>query len=75
MLIGGLRELVRLVRPVTGRSVSFRLRFRFVRDVRAGEADLRRRMTIVVLIAGPPRSEYGGVSGILFASFLLQLVN
>ena len=43
--IGGLGELVRLVRPpVTGRSASFRLRFRFVRAVRAvraGEAKLR----------------------------------
>ena len=39
-------ELVRLVRPpVTGRSASFRLRFRFVRAVRAvrGEAKLRGR--------------------------------
>ena len=46
--IGGLGELVRLVRPpVTGRSASFRLRFRFVRAVRAvraGEAKLRGRM-------------------------------
>jgi hypothetical protein len=44
--IGGLGELVRLVRPpVTGRSASFRLRFRFVRAVRAvrGEAKLRGR--------------------------------
>ena len=48
MYIGGLGELVRLVRPpVTGRSASFRLRFRFVRAVRAvraGEAKLRGRM-------------------------------
>ena len=41
--------------PVDGRSASFCLRFRFVRvvramrAVRAGEAKLRRRMTIVVL--------------------------
>ena len=45
-IIGGLGELVRLVRPpVTGRSASFRLRFRFVRAVRAvrGEAKLRGR--------------------------------
>ena len=45
--IGGLGELVRLVRPpITGRSASFRLRFRFVRAVRAvraGEAKLRGR--------------------------------
>ena len=55
---GGLGELVRLVRsPVTGRSASFRLRFRFVRvvrAVRAGEAKLRGRMTSDVPIAGPP---------------------
>ena len=41
--IGGLGELVRFIRPpVTGRSASFRLRFRFVRAVRAvrGEAKL-----------------------------------
>ena len=48
LFIGGLGELVRLVRaPVTGRSASFRLRFRFVRAVRAvhaGEAKLRGRM-------------------------------
>ena len=58
--IGGLGELVRLVRPpLTGRSASFRLRFRFVRAVRAvraGEAKLRGRACIVVLIAGPPGS-------------------
>ena len=40
--------------PVTGRSASFRLRFRFVRAVRAGEAKLCGRMWDVVLIAGPP---------------------
>ena len=40
--------------PVTGRSASFRLRFRFVRAVRAGEAKLRGRMWTVILIAGPP---------------------
>ena len=44
-IIGGLGELVRLVRPpVTGRSASFRLRFCFVcavRAVRAVEAKLR----------------------------------
>ena len=43
--------------PVTGRSASFRLRFRFVRvvrAVRAGEAKLRGRMQTVILIAGPP---------------------
>ena len=50
--------------PVTGRSVSFRCRFRFVRvarALRAGEAKLRGHMTIVVGIAGPPGSEYPGV--------------
>ena len=37
--IGGLGELVRLLRPpVTGRSASLRLRFRFVRVVRAMRA-------------------------------------
>ena len=43
--------------PVTGRSASFRLRFRFVRvvrAVRAGEAKLRGRMTSDVPNAGPP---------------------
>ena len=42
--------------PVTGRWASFRLRFRFVRAVRAvrGEAKLCGRMWDVVLIAGPP---------------------
>ena len=42
---------------VTVRSVSFRLRFRFVRvvrAVRAGEAKLRGRMYTVILIAGLP---------------------
>ena len=50
--------------PLTGRSASFRLRFRFVRAVRAlraGEAKLRGRMTIVVGIAGSPESEYPGL--------------
>ena len=43
--------------PVTGRSASFRLRFRFVRvvrAVRAGEAKLRGRLVSDVLNAGPP---------------------
>jgi len=47
--------------PVTGRSASLRLRFRFVRvvrAVRAGEAKLRGRMQTVILIAGPPGCEY-----------------
>ena len=56
--IGGLGELERFILPpVTGRSASFRLRFRFVRvvrAVRAGEAKLRGRMTSDVPIAGPP---------------------
>ena len=49
--------------PVTGRSVSFRLRFRSVRVVpaaRVGEAKLRRRITIVFLTAGPFGCEYPG---------------
>ena len=53
--IGGLGELVRFIRPpVTGRSASFRLRFRFVRAVRASEAKLCGRMWNVILNAGPP---------------------
>ena len=46
--IGGVGELERFILPpLTGRSASFRLRFRFVRvvrAVRAGEAKLRGRM-------------------------------
>ena len=65
MAIGGLGELERFILPpVTGRSASFRLRFRFVRVVRAmraGEAKLRGRMTTDVLIAGPPGCQDGGV--------------
>ena len=60
--------------PVTRTSVSFRLRFRFVRvvrAVRAGDAKLCGRMTIVVLIAGPPGCEYPGASPRFFASLLL----
>ena len=54
-IIGGLGELERFILPpVTGRSASFRLRFRFVRVVRAGEAKLRGRITSDVPIAGPP---------------------
>ncbi len=60
--IGGLGELERFILPpVTGRSASFRLRFRFVRvvrAVRAGEAKLRGRIQTVVLIAGPPGCEF-----------------
>ena len=47
--------------PVTGRSASFRLRFRFVRVVRAvpaGEAKLCGRMYNVILIAGPSWCEF-----------------
>ena len=47
--------------PVTGKSVSFRLRFRFVRvvrAVRAGQAKLCERIKIVVLIAWPLGCEY-----------------
>ena len=66
--------------PVTGRSASFRLRFRFVRVVRAvpaGEAKLRGRMQTVILIAGPPGCEYPGVAfprfpGALSLSFCAQ---
>ena len=80
MCIGGLGELVRPVRPpVTGRSASFRLRFRFVRvvrAVRAGEAKLRGRIQTVILIAGPPGCEYPGVAsrfpGALSLSFCAQ---
>ena len=49
--------------PVNGRSASFRLRFRFVRvvrAVRAGEAKLRGRIHTVILIAGLPGCEYPG---------------
>ena len=51
--------------PVTGRSASFRLRFRFVRAVRAvrGEAKPCGRMWDVVLIAGPPGCWDRRVSG------------
>ena len=65
--------------PVTGRSASFRLRFRFVRvvrAVRAGEAKLRGRMQTVVLIAGPPGCEYPGVCfgpGVFSLSFCAQV--
>ena len=63
--------------PVTGRSASFRLRFRFVRvvrAVRAGEAKLRGRIQTVILIAGPPGCEYPGVPlpGALSLSFCAQ---
>ena len=62
--------------PVTGRSASFRLRFRFVRVVRAGEAKLRGRMQTVILIAGPPGCEYPGVPVVcLPASFRLVFVH
>ena len=50
--------------PVTGRSASFRLRFRFARAVRAGEAKLRGRIQTVILIAGPSGCEYPGVRGV-----------
>ena len=55
----GLNRRLRGVRmayptPETERSVSFRLRFRFVRAVRAGEAKLPGRMTSDGPIAGPP---------------------
>ena len=58
MWIGGSGELERFILPpVTGISASFRLRFRFVRvvrAVRAGEAKLCGRVASDVLIAGPP---------------------
>ena len=55
--------------PVTGRSTSSRLRFRFVR---ASEAKLCGRMWNVILIAGPPvaRIHVLCVSGALGANFL-----
>ena len=43
--------------PLTGKSASFRLRFRFVSCVRAGEAKLRGRVRDVILNAGPPGSQ------------------
>ena len=52
LYIGGLGELERFIQWV-----SFRLRFRFVRVVRAmraGEAKLRGRVASHVVIAGPP---------------------
>ena len=61
--------------PVTGRSASFRLRFRFVHVVRAGEAKLRGRIQTVILIAGPPGCEYPGCAvfpGALSLSFCAQ---
>ena len=73
-MIGGCGELRQP--PVTGRSASFRLRFRFVRvsrAMRASEAKLRGRKTIVVLIAGPPGWEYPGVCAQPFAYLLLFL--
>ena len=60
--------------PVTGRSASFRLRFRFVPCVpcvRAGEAKLCVRVYNVVLIAGPPGCSVGGVSS---AAVLFSLI-
>ena len=72
-IIGGLGELERFILPpVTGRSASFRLRFRFVRvvrAVRAGEAKLRGRMTSDVPIAGPPGCWDGGVARCLSHCF------
>ena len=56
------------------RSVSFRLRFRFVRVVRAlraGEAKLRGRMYTVILIAGPPRRASIHVCLVVFFAYLL----
>jgi hypothetical protein len=62
--------------PVTRRSASFRLRFRFVRvvrAVRAGEAKLRGRMTNDVLIAGPPGCWDRCAWSLPFAALLLLL--
>ena len=42
--------------PLTGRSASSRLRFRFVSCVRAGEAKLRGCVWDVILNAGPSGS-------------------
>ena len=64
--------------PETGRSASFRLRFRFVRvvrAVRAGEAKLRGRMTSDVPIAGLPGCWDGGVCPRPFALFLLTVAS
>ena len=64
---------------MTGRSASFRLRFRFVRvvrAVRAGEAKLRGRMQTVVLIVGPPGWAYPCVcccAGVFSLSFCAQV--
>ena len=60
-IIGGSRQLVRLVGPAaTGRSASFRLRFRFVRAERAGEAKFcvrvrRASLTLGLGVASSPR--------------------
>ena len=73
--IGGLWVSKACPPLVTGRSASVRLRFcvvRVVPAVRAGEATLRGRRFIVVLIAGLSRRGYGGVCERPFASFLFS---
>ena len=63
---------------VTGRSASVHLRFRFVRvvrAVRAGEAKLRGRMTIVVPIAGPPGASIRVLVRAAFRFILLLFIS
>ena len=77
LLIRAFWDLVRLVRLEAGRSASFRLRFRFVRvmrAVRAGEAKLRGRMTNDIPIAGPAGCYVRRVCGRLSASRLLLFI-
>ena len=75
--LGGSGELERFILPpVTGRSASFRLRFRFVRvvrAVRAGEAKLRGRMTRDVPNAGLPGCWDRRACALPFALFLLTV--
>ena len=70
-------ELVRLVRPpVTGRSASFRLRFRFVRAVRAGEAKLCvrvRRASLTLGLGVAASARLGAVWRAIFAAICLLL--
>ena len=56
--------------PHSGRSASFRLRFRFVSCVRAGEAKLRGRVGGVILNAGPCGRKFSGSFAALFEVFL-----
>ena len=71
--IGGLGELVRFIRPpVTGRSASFRLRFRFVRAVRAvrGEAKLClcvRRASLTLGLGSAAKARFRAAWGAIVA--------